>query len=383
MTQIIQSIVGARLFDGEHFLDGMAIILEDGVIANVLPANDIDTESTVVNLEGGIIAPGFIDLQVNGGGGSFFTTDTSVEALKTIVNGQRPTGTTAMMPTLISDTREVHQAGVKAVTDAIKQGVAGVLGVHIEGPFFSLAKRGAHNETYIRSMTVEDETWLTSIKGCKVIVTIAPEEVQPGQIKTLTDAGIYVCAGHTNAKYEDVVRGINEGLSGFTHLFNAMSPLAGRAPGTVGAALESESTWCGIIVDGHHGHAASVRLAYQTKPKGKLYLVSDSMSTVGAEKKSFTIYGETITEKDGALVNAQGRLAGSAIGMIDAVRISVMEVGLPLDETLRMASLYPAQYMEIDHELGRIKTGYRADLVYFDDNFKVKHTWVAGAQQSY
>ena len=383
MAQLIQYLVGSKIFDGDKFLDGMAIVLEDGIIAKMLPANDIDTESTVINLAGGIIAPGFIDLQVNGGGGSFFTNDTSVEALKIIVNGHRPTGTTSMMPTLISDTREVHQAGVKAVIDAIEQGVAGILGIHIEGPFFSLAKRGAHNEKYIRRMTAEDETWLTKIKGCKVIVTIAPEEVQSGQIKNLSNAGIYVCAGHTNAKYEDVIRGINEGLSGFTHLFNAMSPLAGRLPGTVGAALESDSTWCGIIVDGHHVHAASVRLAYQTKPRGKLFLVSDSMSTVGAEEKSFIIYGETISEKNGALVNAQGRLAGSAIGLIDAVRISVMEVGLPLEEVLRMASLYPAEYMEIACELGRIKSGYRADLVHFDDDFNVKHTWVAGEQQSY
>jgi len=383
MALLKRSLIGATIFDGEKFIKDKAVVLLNDRISEIISLTEIDQSSKIIELNGGTLAPGFIDLQVNGGGGAFFTNETNVDALTTMVNGHRPTGTTSMMPTLISDTRIVHQAGTKAVLDAIAQGNKSILGVHIEGPFFSLAKRGAHNEQYIRAMDSEDLSWLAEIKGCKVIMTLAPEAMQMMQIKQLVDAGVVVCAGHTNASYEDIIRATDEGLSGFTHLFNAMSPHTGRAPGTVGAALESKTTYCGIIVDGHHVHDGSIRLAFDTKPKGKLFLVSDSMSTVGSSQKSFTIYGEEIFEENGALVNKEGNLAGSAIGMIDAVRISVTEVGLPFDETLRMASLYPAQYMQLDNNLGKIKSGYRADLVHFDDNFCVKHTWVAGDQQSY
>lgn len=378
-----KALIGAKVFDGENFLDDTAIIIENDNIIEITPLGQLDDNIEKVDLKGGVIAPGFIDLQVNGGGGAFFTNDTSVSAINTMVQGHRPTGTTSMMPTLISDTKEVHQAGVQAISEAIQAGNHGVLGVHIEGPFFSMEKRGAHNERYIREMDDSDESWLEKISGFKVIVTLAPEHTKPGQIKALTDAGIFVCAGHTNAHYEDIVRGIDEGLSGFTHLYNAMRPQTGREPGTVGAALESDSTWCGIIVDNHHVHAGSVRTALAAKPKGKLYLVSDSMSTVGAKEKSFTIYGETISEKDGALVNAEGRLAGSAIGMIDAVRINTLDVGVELGESLRMASLYPAEYMQLDNKLGRIQAGYRADLTHFDDEYTVKNTWVAGEHQQH
>lgn len=378
-----QALIGARIFNGDTFLNNTAVIIDNDQIIALIPTAELDDKITKIDLNGGVLAPGFIDLQVNGGGGAFFTNDTSVKALKTMVQGHRPTGTTSMMPTLISDTKEVHQAGVQAIADAVAEGNPGILGVHIEGPFFSMEKRGAHNQKYIREMDSSDEEWLEKIAGFKVIITLAPEHTKPGQVKALADAGIYVCAGHTNAHYEEVVSAIDEGLKGFTHLYNAMRPQTGREPGTVGAALESDSTWCGIIVDNHHVHAGSIRTALAAKPKGKLYLVSDSMSTVGSAVKSFTIYGETISEKDGALVNAEGRLAGSAIGMIDAVRINTTDVGVELAESLRMASLYPAQFMELDTTLGRIKAGYRADLTHFSDDYVVKNTWVAGEHQAH
>jgi N-acetylglucosamine-6-phosphate deacetylase len=333
-------------------------------------------------LAGGVIAPGFIDLQVNGGGGAFFTNDTSVHAIQTMLDGHRPTGTTSLMPTLISDTRAVHQAGVKAIADSVAAGMKGVLGVHVEGPFFDMARRGAHNERYIRTMEQADIDWLVaSVKAqhqFKVMLTLAPEHTAPGQIKQLTSAGVVVCAGHTDAHYEHVVAGLKEGLSGFTHLYNAMRPTTGREPGVVGAALEDGNSWCGIIIDTYHVHAASARIAYAAKPKGKMYLVTDAMSTVGSSEKSFQIYGETIYEKEGCLVNAEGRLAGSAIGMIDAVRLNTDWVGVTLAESLRMASLYPAEFMQVDNYLGRAAQGYRADLVHFTDDYRVTHTWVAG-----
>jgi N-acetylglucosamine-6-phosphate deacetylase len=378
-----QALIGARVFDGEVFLNDTAVIIDADKIIELAPISQLDNSIKKIDLKGGVIAPGFIDLQVNGGGGAFFTNDTSVKAIQTMVQGHRPTGTTSMMPTLISDTKEVHQAGVQAIYDAVEQGNPGVLGVHIEGPFFSMEKRGAHHERYIREMDENDEAWLEKISGFKTIITLAPEHTKPGQIKALSDAGIVVCAGHTNAHYEEVVRGIDEGLLGFTHLYNAMRPQSGRDPGTVGAALESDNTWCGIIVDNHHVHVGSIRVALAAKPKGKLYLVSDSMSTVGSDVKSFTIYGETISEQDGALVNAEGRLAGSAIGMIDAVRINTLDVGVELGESLRMASLYPAEFMQLDNKLGRIQAGYRADLTHFNDDFVVENTWVAGEHQNH
>lgn len=377
-----QALVGARIFTGEDFLDKHALIVNGDVIEAVLPAEKLSPDIAQVKLNGGVIAPGFIDLQVNGGGGAFFTNDTSVSAIQTMLDGHRPTGTTSLLPTLISDTREVHQAGVQAIADAISAGMNGVLGVHVEGPFFNMARRGAHNERYIRKMEQADIDWLvSSVKAqhkFKVMLTLAPEHAEVGQIEQLTAAGVVVCAGHTDGHYEDVVAALKEGLSGFTHLYNAMRPTTGREPGVVGAALEDPHSWCGIIIDTYHVHAASARIAYAAKPKGKMYLVTDAMSTVGSPEKSFQIYGETIYEKDGCLVNAEGRLAGSAIGMIDAVRLNTNWVGVELAESLRMASLYPAEYMQVDGYLGRIRENYRADLVHFTDDFKVTHTWVAG-----
>ncbi|WP_049723756.1 N-acetylglucosamine-6-phosphate deacetylase [Gilvimarinus polysaccharolyticus] len=379
-----QVLVGAKIFTGTKFLNNQVLVI-DGDKLIFTPENDnVVHNAEVIDLDGGILAPGFIDLQVNGGGGAFFTNDTSITALQTMLDGHRPTGTTSMLPTLISDTRATHQAGVKAVADAVASGMSGVLGIHIEGPFFDMEKRGAHNARYIREMEPEDTQWLTEIsRDFTTMLTLAPEHTHTGQIKVLVDAGLTVCAGHTNARYEQVIAGIKEGLSGFTHLYNAMRPLVGRDPGVVGAALESDNTWCGIICDNHHVHPGAVRTALKAKSKGKLYLVTDAMSTVGSQQKSFSIYGETIFEKDGALVNAEGRLAGSAIGMIDAVRICHTDVGVELDECLRMASLYPAQYLKLDNKLGQIATGWRADLVHFDSDFQVRNTWVAGQHQSH
>lgn len=383
MSDTSTVLVGAKIFTGDRFLHDHAVVMKGDRIERVIPACEITSDQESIDLGGGILAPGFIDLQVNGGGGAFFTNETTVDSLARMLDGHRPTGTTSMMPTMISDTRETHQAGVQAVADAVEQGMKGILGVHIEGPFFSVEKRGAHNEKYIREMENDDISWISGIKGFKVMVTLAPEKAKAGQIKSLADAGVVVCAGHTNGEYDDIVTGIEEGLQGFTHLYNAMSPQTGREPGVVGAALSSKTTWCGLIADNHHVHKGSILVALAAKPQGKLYLVSDAMSTVGSDEKSFTIYGEEIFEKDGALVNAEGRLAGSAIGMIDAVRIMHKDVGISLEEALRMAALYPAEFMQLESELGRVKAGHRADLVHFNEEFVVQHTWVAGDHQAH
>lgn len=376
-------LLPGRLFDGEYFHVGMAVAIEDGEVAALCQASEIPAGSDIRRLDGGTLAPGFIDLQVNGGGGVLLNNTPDVDTVNRMSAGHRRAGTTGLMPTLISDSPEVQRAGVAAVRAARAAGNSGVLGVHIEGPFFEPARRGTHKAEMIRSMEQADLDWLTSLDDLPVMLTLAPERCAPGQIRQLAEAGLRVCAGHTDASYEQVRAAIAEGLAGFTHLFNAMSPLAARAPGTVGAALDDPDTWVGLIADGHHVHPASIRIAHRAKAAGKLLLVSDAMSTVGSDDDSFEIYGERIQLRDGKLVNAEGALAGSAIGLIDAVRYAHREVGLPLDECLRMASLYPAEFLGVDACLGRIAPGYRADLVLFDEDFQVCDTWVAGAHASH
>jgi N-acetylglucosamine-6-phosphate deacetylase len=292
-------------------------------------------------------------------------------------------GTTTMLPTLLSDHREVQRAAVDAVREARAAGHPGIAGIHLEGPFFEPSRRGAHREEWIRAPRARDIDWLCTLRDLRVIVTLAPERVSPGDIRRLTDAGLLVCAGHSNATYPEVRAASAAGLQGITHLFNAMSPLSAREPGMVGAALDDEALWLGIIADGHHVHPACVRLACRAKPRGRVVLVTDAMATVGSDTAEFELYGERIVERGGRLINAAGVLAGSAIGMIDAVRYVTCEVGLPLGESLRMASRYPAAVLGLQNDLGRISPGLRADFVHFDTNFRVKNTWVAGVHRAH
>ncbi|MGH1370557.1 MAG: N-acetylglucosamine-6-phosphate deacetylase [Cellvibrionaceae bacterium] len=377
---MVTALVGARVFDGHQFLDDYAVIINEGGIETLLPEEQLPQGISRLDLESGILAPGFIDLQVNGGGGTLFNNRPQVDTLEAMLTGHRASGTTTMLPTLISDSREQQQRGIDAVKTAIAQGEAGILGIHIEGPFFNLEKRGTHKADYIRSLTDKDIDWLcnNATDDLVTLVTLAPEQTQLGHIRRLSQAGIYVSAGHSNADHQQIHRAIEEGLVGFTHLFNAMRPMTARDPGVVGAALADRSCWCGIIADGHHVDSVSLQVAINAKPPGKVFLVTDAMATVGSDSKSFSIYGETISEDKGRLINAEGRLAGSAIGMIDAVKFCHTQMHLALEECLRMASLYPAQFIKRAYQLGRIRSGYRADLVHFDESFNVDKTWVNG-----
>jgi N-acetylglucosamine-6-phosphate deacetylase len=359
------------------------VVIEGERIIEVLATGKLAAGMERQTLTEGILAPGFIDIQVNGGGGVMLNNTATREGVDQIARAHRPTGTTGMMPTLISDSREVQQAGIDAVREARAAGNQSILGIHIEGPFFALEKRGTHKASMIRPPLPADIEWLAKLDDLPVILTLAPEHTVSGQIQTLSGAGIFVCAGHTNADYAQIKAAIGEGLRGFTHLFNAMSPLTAREPGTVGAAMDFDDTWAGIIADGHHVDPANIRIAQRAKPTGKLILVTDAMATVGSDDSSFEIYGERIEEHQGKLINAEGALAGSAIGMIDAVRIATTQVGLPLEESLRMAALYPAAFLNLDDQLGRMDTGYRPDLVHFDRDFIVHGTWVAGHYQSH
>ncbi|PLW81162.1 N-acetylglucosamine-6-phosphate deacetylase [Kineobactrum sediminis] len=365
------------LFDGERWHHDCGLLLLAGCIDSLVPGPDIPAGIPCEELSRGYLAPGFIDLQVNGGGGMLFNNTPTVEALEHISASHRQGGTTSLLPTLLSDTRDVYEAGVTAVRGARRMGIAGILGIHIEGPFFAQARRGTHRADRLRIATGDDIDWLCRLTDLPRVLTLAPELMLPGQIRRLVDAGVMVCAGHSNASFTQVQQACSEGLRGFTHLFNAMSPLSAREPGVTGAALSSVGCWLGIIADGHHVHPASIRIAQRCAPPGKLYLVSDAMATAGSDRRSFELYGEIIEERDGRLVNSEGSLAGSAITMVDGVRYCHEKVGLALEECLRMASLYPAQFLD-EPRLGRIAPGCRADLVLLDDALRVKATWVAG-----
>jgi N-acetylglucosamine-6-phosphate deacetylase len=371
-------ITGATVFDGDDFLEGHCVVLEGATITHVLPAAEAPAAVATCTLSGGVLAPGFIDLQVNGGGGVMLNNEPTSDAVLRIAAAHRACGTTSLLPTVMSDTPERQRACVDAVRAALDSGHPGIAGIHIEGPFFEPARRGAHNANLIRSLESADVEWLGALDDLKVLLTLAPEHASPAQLEQIAGGGTIISAGHTNATYDQIKAAADHGLSGVTHLYNAMSPSTGRQPGTVGAALDDDRLWVSVIADGHHVHPANIRTAYRAKPGGMLLLVSDAMATVGGSVNTFELYDHQVTECDGRLINSEGVLAGSAIGLIDAVRFAHEVVGLPLAECLRMASRYPAAALGLEHSLGRIAPGYRGDLVHFGEDFSVQSTWLAG-----
>lgn len=374
-----RAIRAKRLFDGQQWHNDCALIIEQDSITALLADDAIPADIDCISLADGFVAPGFIDLQVNGGGGVLLNNQADREGIKRMVAAHRASGTTSMMPTLISDTVEQQRTAVAAIQAARAAGNAGVLGIHLEGPFFAPSRRGTHQAEMIREPSPADLKWLAELGSQLItIVTLAPEHMPRGAIAALRDAGVLVCAGHSDASYEQVQQARAEGLRGFTHLFNAMSGFTARMPGVIGAALEAEDCWIGVIADGHHVHPASLRIALKTLPPGKVCLVTDAMATVGDSKDHFELYGETIRLQGGKLINAAGALAGSAIGMIDAVNYCHQTLKVPLGECLRMASLYPASFLGLEGSLGRIAAGYRADLVHIDSAGQVRASWVAG-----
>lgn len=372
------ALTNARVLTDAGFATGVAVLVEDGRILALLANADVPGDAQRHDLNGGYLVPGFIDLQVNGGGGALFNNDASVEAIATIGRAHRKFGTTGFLPTLISDDAEVMARAIDTTRRAIAQGVPGVLGIHLEGPYLAPARKGTHDAGKFRVPDADEVAMATSLDNGVTFITLAPERVPPATIRAMVERGAIVNAGHTAGSYEDTRAGIEAGVTGFTHLYNAMTPLQGREPGVVGAALEDAGSWCGVIVDGVHVHPASLRVAINAKPRGKVFLVTDAMPMVGADDPSFDLYGETITAVDGVVRNAAGSLAGSALDMASAVRNTVGLLGLPLDEACRMAARYPAEFIGLGGELGRIEPGYRADLAWLDDALQVRATWIDG-----
>jgi N-acetylglucosamine-6-phosphate deacetylase len=335
----------------------------------------------VIDLDGGYLMPGFIDTQVNGGGGVLFNDAPSVETLATMAAAHRKFGTTGMLPTLITDRLDVVDRAMRAVETAVAQGVPGILGIHLEGPFLSPQRKGIHDPSLFRVLDRDAKALLKGLTHGVTLVTLAPEQCHPDDIAELVGAGVIVAAGHTDATYDQTRAALAAGVTGFTHLFNAMSPFGHRAPGVVGAALENQAAWCGLIMDGHHVHPAALRVALSCRPRDRMMLVTDAMSTVGTDQTGFSLNGRPIRVENGVCFDEAGTLAGSALDMASAIRYAVREVGLSVTEAAIMASAAPAAFLGLDARLGQIAPGRAADLVWLDKALNVRGVWQDGVRQ--
>lgn len=361
------------LFDGETLHQNTPVTFEgDRIVA-------LDSVPTVpVQRVSGTLVPGFIDLQLNGGGGVLFNTSPTVFGLQQIGSAHARFGTTSWLPTLITDRIEVMQRAADTVAHAIAQNMPGIIGVHFEGPHLSTNKRGVHASELIRPLNDAEWQVLSRQDLGKVVVTLAPETVSVDDLRRLVSVGVTVCLGHSNADAITTQNAIAAGARGFTHLFNAMSPFASREPGMVGVALHDEQTWCGIIVDGVHVHPLSLQVALRVKPRGKVFLVTDAMPTVGTQNETFEFFGASVKRLGNTLFDNSGALAGSHLDMASAVRNSVALLHLDRTEAWRMASRYPAEFIGVQKHFGRIELGCSADFVLLDDHLNVRDCWQRG-----
>jgi N-acetylglucosamine-6-phosphate deacetylase len=378
-AQPLLALVNGRVLIDDGLRTDCVVLVQGERIHALVAAKDPRVVGALRHdLRGRLLLPGFIDVQVNGGGGLLFNDAPTVDTLRGIAAAHRSFGTTGFLPTLITDTPAVMHAALQAVDEAIDAGVPGVLGIHLEGPFLAPARKGIHDAALFRPLDEDDLDVLTAPRRGVVMLTLAPERVDTETIRRLVASGIRVAAGHTGADYATTRAALDAGLCGFTHLFNAMTPLGSREPGVVGAALDDPRSWCGLIVDGHHVHPATLRVAIAAKARGKCVLVTDAMPPVGAGNPHYVLNGEAITVRDGVCQNAAGVLAGSALDMAGALRNAVHLLGLSLEEASRMASGYPAAWLGLDASRGRLVAGQRADFAVLDDALVVQQTWIGG-----
>ena len=371
------AITGAKIFSDHKLLDNKALLIDGENIIGIVAKNDIPNNIKIQQLNGGILSPGFIDLQVNGGGGKLFNNSPDKESLDEIIKAHQHFGTTSIMPTVISDSLNVLQRCTSTISNEINNNKS-LLGVHIEGPFFNVKYRGVHQKQYINTINNDYLNLFENLQGHPVMLTLAPECISIKQLKHLKSLGFKILAGHTDASYDQLEEAIKYGLDGFTHLFNAMGQISAREPGVVGSALNFNNTAASIIVDLHHVHPSLIEMSYKQKPKGKLFFVSDSMATINHGEPSFELYDEIVSESNGRLINSEGKLAGSSITQIDAIKNAYTSCNIPLSDAISMATSYPAEYLGVDDYLGSLKANYRADLAHFDIDFNVKNVWVAG-----
>ena len=373
------AIIADRVFDGRRWHDDVAIAVENGRIRGLPRRGDVPSDWSCRRLPPGtFLTPGFVDLQVNGGGGVLLNDDPTPAGMRAIARAHRRYGTTACLPTLITDSRPQTKAAIAAARTAA--GGDGILGVHLEGPFISSARPGIHRPDHIVRPTSADSAWLTDLAGAgRSLITIAPENVPAGFVRTLAAAGVRVSVGHSEATASVVMQAIDDGLSGVTHLYNAMPPMSGREPGIVGAALSDPRLSAGIIVDGIHVDPVAIRAAFAAKGADGMFLVTDAMPTVGTTLKHFQLMGRAITLKDGRLSAESGTLAGAHLDMASAVRNAV-RFGLSLDHALRAASYTPARFLGVESEHGTLSPGSRGDFVALTPELSVLATWMDGIE---
>jgi len=367
---------GARIFDGENFLLDHAVVVEGERIAAIVPYAE-RPQGAARDLAGGLLAPGYIDVQVNGGGGVLFNEDPTPEAIARIAAAHRKHGTVGLLPTLVTDAPQVMTAAIAATREARRRTPA-TLGLHLEGPFLDPRRRGAHELKYIRDLAPGDVETIVDADCGAVMVTLAPNRVGAASIAELARRGVLVSLGHSEASYEQARAAIQAGARAFTHLFNAMSASVGREPGMVGAALDLADAFVGIIADGHHVHEANLRIALAAKRHDRFMLISDAMPPTVGGPDHFDLQGRRVTRVNGCLRLDDGTLAGSVLTMDEAVRYVANVVGVDLGDALAMASRVPATFLRRDNELGRIAPGHLASLVHLDDELRVLETWIEG-----
>jgi N-acetylglucosamine-6-phosphate deacetylase len=376
----MQALFAERVFDGREWHDDAAVLIEGDRIVAVTPQAGERAGSHVRRLpRGAFLAAGFIDLQVNGGGGILLNDDPSAEAMRAIARAHRRLGTTALLPTLITDRREKM---IQAIDSArAVAGGDGVLGLHLEGPFINPARAGVHSREHIAQAEMSDLALLRRLGDAgRSLVTLAPECAPDEFVPELVHAGIRVAAGHSEASAEIMRRAIEDGLSGVTHLYNAMPPLGGRAPGIVGAAFADRRVIAGLIVDGLHVDSVAVRAAFAAKGADRIALVTDAMPTVGSDMQSFELPGRRIVLRDGRLQTADGTLAGAHLDMVSAVRNTVTLCGIPLEDALCAASSTPARFLGLENERGALIPNARADLVALSADLHLLACWVGGVE---
>ena len=371
------ALINCKIFTGSDVLDGHAVLIEEGFIHSVCPTTELPVNIETKDLKGANISPGFIDLQLNGCGGVMLNDEITADTMQTMHLANLRSGCTSFLPTLITSSDEDMKSAIAAAREYHAKYQNQSLGLHLEGPYLNVLKKGIHSVDHIRP---SDDSMINLIcDNADLItkVTLAPEQNKSEHIERLKQAGVVVAIGHTNATYAEARQGFESGITFATHLFNAMTPMAGREPGVVGAIYDTPEVYAGIIADGFHVDYANIRIAHKLKGE-KLVLVTDATAPAGAEMDHFIFVGKKVYYRDGKCVDENGTLGGSALTMIEAVQNTVEHVGIALDEALRMATLYPAAAIGIDDQLGRIKKGMVANLAVFDRDFNVQATVVNG-----
>jgi len=376
------AIIGKRVFTGERMIDDGAVLIDGAEIEGVMARADVPLDVELIDRSDCLIAPGFIDMQVNGGGGILFNDDPSADAMRLVYDAQKPFGTVYYLPTIITPPIATTLDFWTGFHTSARRGLRSVLGLHLEGPYISKEKSGVHDHAYIRPATdAELKRILEARADMPCLMTVAPESITPAQIGKLVHAGVIVSLGHSNTTYDQAMAAFDAGVTMVTHLYNAMSPLEHRAPGVVGAALNARDVFAGIIVDGYHVDYAAVELAYKLLGD-RLVLVTDAMPPLGApDMKSFKLSDREVFVAEGRCVDATGRLAGASIDLASCVRNSVQHAGVRLEDALRMASYSPARVMRMDR-LGQIKPGYLPSLTLLDDDLVAQAVVIEGRYEA-